>query len=195
MDKLTSDLRALVDDGSLTLMEALSMLNTSPAVENETIKTSPSISPDTSRGSLKVGDGSVSVLPPSYESVVVEDAMQDEEDIKNNPTTVIDVLYGHELPQYLETLKSVLTSNNSSLLEIENVLQNAIQQSFSAVNDHRRKKSSQISTRDGQEASKFAMAIVDSESLIEKLPTFFTYDFVNDLNQKKLILIFLLFVS
>ena len=30
----------------------------------------------------------------------------------------------------------------------------------------------------------FAMAIVDSESLIEKLPTFFTYDFVNDLNQK-----------
>ena len=92
-------------------------------------------------------DGSVRVLPPSYESVVVEDAMQDEEDIKNNPTTVIDVLYGHELPQYLETLKSVLTSNNSSLLEIENVLQNAIQQSFSAVNDHRRKKSSQISTR------------------------------------------------
>ena len=43
---------------------------------------------------------------------MVEDAMQDEEDIKNNPTTVIDVLYGHELPQYLETLKSVLTSNN-----------------------------------------------------------------------------------
>ena len=161
MDKLTSDLRALVDDGSLTLMEALSMLNASPAVENETIKTSTSISPDTSRGSLKVGDGSVSVLPPSYESVVVEDAMQDEEDIKNNPTTVIDVLYGHELPQYLETLKSVLTSNNSSLLEIENVLQSAIQQSFSAVNDHRRKKLSQISTRDGQEASKFAMAIVD----------------------------------
>ena len=111
MDKLTSDLRALVDDGSLTLMEALSMLNASPAVENETIKTSTSLSPDTSRGSLKVGDGSVSVLPPSYESVVVEDAMQDEEDIKNNPTTVIDVLYGHELPQYLETLKSVLTSN------------------------------------------------------------------------------------
>ena len=34
----------------------------------------------------------------------------------------------------------------------------------------------------------FAMAIVDSESLIEKLPTFFTYDFVNDLNQKKLII-------
>ena len=162
MDKLTSDLRALVDDGSLTLMEALSMLNTSPAVENETIKTATGTSPDdTSRGSLKVDDGSVSVLPPSYESVVVEDAMQDEEDIKNNPTTVIDVLYGHELPQYLETLKSVLTSNDPSLLEIENVLQNAIQQSFSAVNDHRRKKSSQISTRDGQEASKFAMAIVD----------------------------------
>ena len=114
MDKLTSDLRALVDDGSLTLMEALSMLNTSPAVENETIKTATVTSPDdTSRGSLKVDDGSVSVLPPSYESVVVEDAMQDEEDIKNNPTTVIDVLYGHELPQYLETLKSVLTSNNS----------------------------------------------------------------------------------
>ncbi len=34
----------------------------------------------------------------------------------------------------------------------------------------------------------FAMAIVDSESLIEKLPTFFTYDFVNDLSQKKLII-------
>tara|TARA_B100000989_G_scaffold255083_1_gene203900 strand:- start:18411 stop:20135 length:1725 start_codon:yes stop_codon:yes gene_type:complete len=34
----------------------------------------------------------------------------------------------------------------------------------------------------------FAMAIVDSESLIKKLPTFFTYDFVNELSQKKLII-------
>ena len=125
------------------------MLNTSPAVENETIKTATVTSPDdTSRGSLKVDDGSVSVLPPSYESVVVEDAMQDEEDIKNNPTTVIDVLYGHELPQYLETLKSVLTSNNSALGNRER-LQNAIQQSFQ-LSSHRRKKSSQISTRDGR---------------------------------------------
>ena len=143
MDKLTSDLRALVDDGSLTLMEALSMLNTSPAVENETIKTATVTSPgDTSRGSLKVDDGSVSVLPPSYESVVVEDAMQDEEDIKNNPTTVIDVLYGHELPQYLETLKSVLTSNNSSLLEIENVLQTQYNSHFqlSMIIDERNRR-------------------------------------------------------
>ena len=41
----------------------------------------------------------------------------------------------------------------------------------------------------------FAMAIVDSESLIEKLPTFFTYDFVNDLNQKKLIIYLSLIVT
>ena len=41
----------------------------------------------------------------------------------------------------------------------------------------------------------FAMAIVDSESLIEKLPTFFTYDFVSDLNQKKLIIYLSLIVT
>ena len=41
----------------------------------------------------------------------------------------------------------------------------------------------------------FAMAIVDSESLIEKLPTFFNYDFVSDLNQKKLIIYLSLIVT
>ena len=41
----------------------------------------------------------------------------------------------------------------------------------------------------------FAMAIVDSESLIEKLPTFFNYNFINELNQKKLIIYLSLIVT
>ena len=41
----------------------------------------------------------------------------------------------------------------------------------------------------------FAMAIVDSESLIGKLPAFINYDFVNELSQKKLIIYLSLMVT
>ena len=187
MEMLTEDLKALVLDGSLSLNQALSLLNLPPV---NSVLEDDNINNITNNQKLNVdkltNDSTVAVPipynntddddnnksakplpPPSYESVVVDDAMQDEEDIRNNPTTVIDVLYGHELPQYLETLKSVLTSNNASLGEIENALQSSTQQSFSAVNDHARKKhletetSSSLSMTDVQDASKFAMAIVE----------------------------------
>jgi hypothetical protein len=102
--------------------------------------------------------------PPSYEAALIDEALEDIQQIRNNPTTVIDIMYGKELPQYLNTLKTTLTNSDPSLEQIETALNTSIQECFTAVNDHARIVDSGGS-REISEATSFAVELAQLTEL------------------------------
>ena len=166
--RLTKDLRRLVEEGAITIAQATSLLETSPVLAGVTDPSPPlymATLPTPQSGS-EVG-GSPSTLmatimnlppPPTYEASVVDEAFDEIQTIRDNPTTAVDILYGKDLPLYLKTLKKCLNAKN--LEAIESSLKESIQQCFTAVNDHARV----VESSDGRQvkdATDFAIELVE----------------------------------
>ena len=106
--RLTKDLRRLVEEGTITIAQANSLLETSPVLAGAPDPPPPvymATLPTPQSGSEAAGSPSTLMAtimnlppPPTYEASVVDEAFDEIQTIRDNPTTAVDILYGKDLP-------------------------------------------------------------------------------------------------